>query len=435
MSARVFRPSAAPVIAALLAFALFAWTLLQRASRLAIPAYDGAFFEQVVWNVGHGRGFTSGYFPASFLGLHFSPLLAVPAALELAWPDARLLSLLNAAALALAAPAAYLLLRALLGSINGAAVTSAALAAPLPFWIALQEADRAGFHTETLALPLVLIAGWAGLTGRAALCWVGALLTLAAKEDQAYAVLVIGLLLAFRGPSRAQGAALAVLAVAWAAVLELALMPALRGPVPSDLTSYYAWLHGAPASALAAAVVSESGWAAFAAMVLSMAGLPLLRPGWLALTLPPLLGDLLSAHYPQPELRLQYALPLVAPVLIAGGLGARSLIHACPALPAAGLAALAVPALVLGLAAGPLLLHRPAASGSPGALSRLSACATTLPQDVPLAAEAAAAAAHLGAPGRLGPGRPRRGPVRVRRPRLPPVLARGATWFGQAPGL
>src|SRR5262249_46386784 len=149
-----------------------------------------AFFEQLVWNLGHGRGLTSGYFAGSFLGLHFEPVLALPAALELAWPDARLLALLHAAALAAAAPSAFLLLRALLAGPPGADLAAAALAAPLPLWLALQWAARAGFHPEAIALPLALLAGWAGLRGRWRLCWACAVVALLAKEDQAYAVAV-----------------------------------------------------------------------------------------------------------------------------------------------------------------------------------------------------------------------------------------------------
>src|SRR5262249_24702067 len=80
-------PLAIPLASGLLAAGVFAWTLLERAAALKLPAYDTAFFEQLVWNAGRGRGFTSGFFaasgitsPANFLGLHFSPLLALPAA-------------------------------------------------------------------------------------------------------------------------------------------------------------------------------------------------------------------------------------------------------------------------------------------------------------------------------------------------------------------
>src|SRR2546428_7887889 len=167
--------ASAPLLTGALAFTAFAWTLLFRSAQLELPAYDTAFFEQVVWNLGHGHGFSSGFFAANFLGLHFSPLLALPAAAELAWPDARALALLNSAALGLSAPTAYLLLRALLDDRPGAAVASAALAAAMPLWLALQQAAGAGLHTEAPALPLVLTAGWAGLRGRSLLCWTCAL--------------------------------------------------------------------------------------------------------------------------------------------------------------------------------------------------------------------------------------------------------------------
>lgn len=384
------RPGAAPVAAAALGFALVASTLLQRAAALRLPAYDTAFFEQLVWNLGHGRGLASGFYGGDFLGLHFSPLLALPAALELAWPDARLLALLHAAALALSAPAAYLLLRALLQPRPGAEVAAAALSAPLPFWLALQEAARAGFHTEALALPLVLVAGWAGLRGRARLCCACALLALCAREDQGYAVAVIGLLLAVHGRARRLGAALGLVGLAWGGLLELVVMPALRGPTPSDVEPYYAWLHHATPGQLAAAATAPAGWLAFAAMVAGLAGLPLLRPGWLALALPPLFGDLLSAHVPQPQLHLQYALPLVVPVLVAGGLGARRLLDRPRPAAAPVMAALALPALVVGIAFGPLLGHRPDAA--PPALDRLLACTSELPAAAPVAVDDAAAA-------------------------------------------
>jgi len=99
-------PISIPLLTGALAFAVIAWTLLQRSAGLSVSAYDTAFFEQVVWNLGRGRGFTGGFFPANFLGLHFSPLLALPAAVELAWPDTNVLALLQAAALGLSAPAA-----------------------------------------------------------------------------------------------------------------------------------------------------------------------------------------------------------------------------------------------------------------------------------------------------------------------------------------
>jgi uncharacterized membrane protein len=398
-------PISIPLLTGALGFAVIAWTLFQRSAGLSVSAYDTAFFEQVVWNLGRGRGFTGGFFPANFLGLHFSPLLALPAAVELAWPDTNVLALLQAAALGLSAPAAFLLLRALLDGRPGAPVASAALAATVPLWLAVQQAASSGFHTEALALPLVLTAGWAGLRGRNLLCWACALAALCAKEDQAYAVAVIGLLLAFHGPSRLRGIALVVVSVMWGAAVELVVMPALRGPVRSDVASYYSWLPHAGPGRIALAIANRDGWLGFAALIAAMAGLPLLRPAWLALALPPLLGDLLSAHSPQTILHLQYALPLVVPVLVAGGLGARSLLdrvvrlHEGEASLAptgwAALAALAVPALVIGLVFSPLAGQGPLTTSS---LQRLLACAAALPGEAPLAADDSVAAALAARP-------------------------------------
>lgn len=379
------RPIALPLAAGVAASALFAWTLMRWADALLLPAYDTAFFQQVVWNLGHGGDFSSGFFMPNFLGLHFEPLLVLPALLERIWADARLLSLLNALALGASAPAAFLFLEALLTP--GRRWVAAVLAAPLPFWAAVQQAARAGFHTEALALPLVLLAGWAGLGGRWLICWALGLAALSAKEDQAYAVAVLGALLFFHGPSRRQGAALAAVAVLWGAAVEFVVMPSLLGGVTSQVEPYYRWLHTASVGQIAHALMNPAGWLAFAGMVASLAGLPLLKPGWLVLVAPPLAANLLSAHYPQPELRLQYALPLVVPLIVAAGLAGRRL----PArLPAAAVVALGLPAVVIGALAGPMLNQREPAS--PPVLGRLHACTELLPPAAATAADDSAAA-------------------------------------------
>ncbi|MBA3740901.1 MAG: DUF2079 domain-containing protein, partial [Chloroflexi bacterium] len=128
---------------AVLGFAWLAFLLLRRADGLATLAFDQAFFQQVVWNVSEGRGFVSSFNGGSFLGLHFSPLLVVPALFETLWADARVLSILHAFALAAAGPAAFLFLRAAFRPSRSAPWLAAAIAAPLPIWSAIQEAGRA----------------------------------------------------------------------------------------------------------------------------------------------------------------------------------------------------------------------------------------------------------------------------------------------------
>jgi uncharacterized membrane protein len=386
LPARALSPGLLPAAAAGLAFGMAAVSLLRRAEALDLPAYDNAFFEQVVWNLGHGRGFSGTFFPADFLGLHFSPLLALPALLELAWPGGELLILLHSLALAATAPAAFLFLRALAGDRPNGGWAAAALAAPVPFWAEIQQAARAGFHTEALALPALLLAGWAGLRNRPLLCSALALLALTAREDQAFGVAVIGALLFFHGPSRRLGAGLLAAAAGWGLAVELLVMPALRGGIVSQVDSYYRWLQTASPAEAGAALLNGRGWLAFAGMVASAGGLALLRLRWLALALPPLLADLLSAHHPQPELLFQYGLPLVLPILVAAGLGIRRFLDRRP--PPWTVAALAVPALLIGLLSGPL----PAAqSGASSGRERLFSCTAGMPSAAPAAVDDPAA--------------------------------------------
>jgi len=334
-------PLLVAVAAGIGGFAWMAWLGWRRAEGLATNAFDQAYFQQLVWSISHGRGFQSSFNPGSFLGLHFSPLLVVPAFLELAWPDARVLTLLQAAALGAAAPAAFLLIRAILGRGRAADWLALALAAPLPIWPVMQQQVRAGFHTEALALPLVLLAGWAGLTRRTALMWIVAIAALLAKEDQVFPIAVIGLLVAARAPGRLrasprrQGLLLVGAAVAWGIIVFGVLKPFFRAGVTYDTDVYYAWLGGGlgvvdalfvRTDAVIAALTRPEGWIVAAWLVAGLGGLGLLRSRWLLLVAPPLVAHLLSTQGPQHDVLLQYGLLLIVPAVVAAALGGRRLL-------------------------------------------------------------------------------------------------------------
>ena len=365
-------------------------------------AYDQAFFEQVVWNAGHGGGFQSGFSSGSFLGLHFSPLLLLPAAAELLWPDARVLSLFEAVGLGACAPAAFLLLRDLLPPGRRGTALAAAIALPLPFWAALQGAALSEFHPEVLALPAVMMATWAGLRGRVGLTAVFALVAITAKEDQSYPVLLAGLVVFSRGTSRRLGLGLAASAVVWGAVVVGLVMPALRDGAPSQLSGYYNWLGDPAPSRVAEALTSPQAWLVFAGMVVSAAGLPLLSPRWLLGVLPPFGASLLSAHDPQQHLGLHYALPLVFPLLLATASGGRRLLGLDLSFPAA---VVALPALAVAVLLSPLLnlVGGPARGAfEAGGLARLQACTRALPTTAAVSADDSLAA-PLAARHRLSP--------------------------------
>lgn len=331
--------AAAPtLIAAAAGVAATGWVamlLVGRVEGLSAPPYDLAFFQQVVWNVGHGGGWVSSFNEGSFLGLHFSPVLLIPAVLErFVWPDVRLLSWLHAVAIGALAPAAFLFLRAALKPSRLAPALAAGLALPIPMWGAMQDVIRSDFHPEAAGIVFALFAGWAGLTSRPLAMWSLALAALATREDTSYAVAVVGLVVAARGRGdmRHHGQTLTVFATIWAVIVFGAIMPWLRDGAASDTTHYYAWLGGGLSVLVApftmtdrvvGALARPDPWLVVGGMAASLIGLPLLRPRWGFLVIPPLVALLLSAHWLQAAVRLQYSLILVVPLLASAAFGAR----------------------------------------------------------------------------------------------------------------
>ncbi|MBA2718154.1 MAG: DUF2079 domain-containing protein [Chloroflexi bacterium] len=322
-------------IAGTLAAGWSATLLIGRVNGLSAPPYDLAFFQQIIWNVGTSGLWISSFHEGSFLGLHFSPILVIPAVVErLLGPDVRLLNVVHALAVGGLVVAGFLFLRAILRPSRAAAMVAAGLAIGIPVWGTTQEIIRSDFHPEAVGVGLALVAGWAGLTGRLRTMWLAAVLALLTREDVSYAVAVIGLVVAARGNHtlRRHGRTLAIVATVWAIIVFGVLMPAIRAGSATDTDSYYAWLGGGLSVLLApvnqtAAVVAHiarpTGWLAGAGMIIALFGLPLLRPRWLVPVLPPFAAVLLSDNFFQANLRLQYGLILVVPLIVAAGFGAR----------------------------------------------------------------------------------------------------------------
>lgn len=333
-------PSLLAVAAGMVAMGWIAALLVGRVDGLSAPPYDLAFFQQVIWNVGYKSQWLSSFHEGSFLGLHFSPILVVPALVErLVWADVRVLSVFHAVAIGALVPAAFLFLRAALRPSRAAGAIAAGLAIGIPLWGSMQDVIRSDFHPEVAGVGLALLAGWAGLSGRPRAMWAFAILALVTREDLAYAVGVIGLVVAARGRGnlRRHGRILALVAASWAVVVFSLLMPWLRDGAGSDTARYYAWLGGglgvlaAPVTMterVVAALTRPEPWFVVAGMTVSLLGLPLVRPRWGVLILPPLLALLLSSHRWQANVALQYSLILVVPLLVSAGLGGRRVIVA-----------------------------------------------------------------------------------------------------------
>src|SRR5438876_488918 len=192
--------AAVPMLTAAIGFTWMLREMLQRAYGMTGEAWDLAYDQQVIWNIAQGHGFYTSFARGDFLGIHLEPIFVLLAAIEKFWPSPTVLLILASAGLAAAAPAAYLFFRAILPAGRAESPWLAlALAAPIPFWAATQEAARDFFHPENMALAFALLAAWAGIRGHRVAMWALCVLTLTCKEDQVYTVGVLSIVMRVHG--------------------------------------------------------------------------------------------------------------------------------------------------------------------------------------------------------------------------------------------
>jgi uncharacterized membrane protein len=281
--------------------------------------YDLGTFTQVVWATAQGRPFytslTAGM--TNFLGLHFSPLLALLAPLYGLWPDARLLLVAQTVVLSAGVIPLYDFARPRVGRVLALLLVFAYLLSPLLLSIALFE-----FHPIALSVPLLMAAGAALLSERprATLFWL--VLALLAKEEVAIIAVGFGLYALLIQRRVRFGAALTAGAIAWTLVLFNWLMPAF-GQNPDGYTFAYRYetLGGTPGQVIrtlltrpvtALRVVATKPKATFLLQLLApLAGLPLLGLPALLLTLPTLAYLLLSDYGLMVSIRYHYTAPLI----------------------------------------------------------------------------------------------------------------------------
>ena len=215
----------------------FCFITVTRHFKLQTHALDLGYYVQVVWSMATGRGPRVSLPEMHAWGDHLSPILwgMVPAFWIVPGPVTLLVA--QSIALALGAPAVYLLARRRLGDERLAALF-AVLYLVNP---SLQGMNVRDFHAAALAVPLLLWAFVAADAGRA-LLFAGALvLTLATREDAALAVIGVGLWLALARRQWWAGAATALgaFAILW---IDLRwVIPAFRGEPYSHLGRYAAF--------------------------------------------------------------------------------------------------------------------------------------------------------------------------------------------------
>ena len=389
---------AIPMLAAAIAFGWFLHGLLQRMYGMTSESWDLAYDQQVIWGITQGDWFYSSFARANFLGIHLELIFLPIAAIEKVWPSPLVLAIVSAAGLAATGPAAYLFFRAILPAERRESPWLAvALAAPLPFSVAIQEGARDFFHPENIALAFALVAAWAGLRGKRIWMWSFVLLTLACKEDQVYTIGVLALLMRSYGAPivKKDWRFLLYLAIFWFLIGTGVVQQHLRAPNGYTDFVYYRWLiHLDPTMtvstlAVLEALVRPGALLMVGGVIASMFGLPLLAPRWLLLVIPPYLANVLSEHIPQNTLDLHYVLLLMFPLIVAGGVGARRFLERVRLRPAMALVA-ALPALILGWGYGgfpPALLGWDWAYSRPNAVAQLQDAASVIPPDAPVNAD------------------------------------------------
>jgi len=321
----------------------------------------------------------------------------VPAAVEKLWPNPEVLLIFSSAGLAATAPAAYLFLRAILPADRPASPWLAmALAAPIPFWSAIQGAASDFFHPENMALAFAMLAAWAGIRGHRIAMWALCILTLSCKEDQVYTVTVVAILMKVYGAPEVKKhwRFILYLAGAWFLVGTGIVQQHYRNGGYTDFV-YYGWLVGLDpllpitVTTFLEALVRHGSLIVLSGILTSLAVMPLLAPRWLLLVVPPYLADVLSGHNPENTLGDHYVLLLLFPLIVAGGIGARRFLLWRSIRPATALVAI-MPGFVLGWATGhfpPALSANESLYSRPNTVSELLNATSMIPANAPVSAD------------------------------------------------
>ena len=221
--------------------------------------YDLGIYDQVVWNLAHGRWFeTSLVYETGGFYDHFEPFLALIAPLYWLFSDVRVLLVLQALALALGSLPIYLFarqyLQGYLPSLRWATGFALLFAAAYLVYPALYNANLNDFHEVALTPPLIGFALFGLLTGRRRLTFVFLALCLLVKEDLAVTVLSFGLyILVFRpkGFRRRHGVIVVLLSVLWTLLILQVFYPAITRGLPFPFVSRrYSGIGDSPTSAL-----------------------------------------------------------------------------------------------------------------------------------------------------------------------------------------
>jgi uncharacterized membrane protein len=322
--------------AATAAFALgFAALAVLRDRAFATGRFDLGNMTQAVWSTRHGRFLEvtdlSGR-QISRLGAHFDPILAVFAPFWVVWPDPSLLLVVQAAAVALGAPAVFLLARRRLDSERaGLAFALAYLLYPPVQWLVVTE-----FHPVALATPLLLWAFWFLEDDRLVAFAVVAGAACLTKEHVGLVVASLGLWHWLSHHRRREGVVIACVGTLVAILAIAVVVPHYAPGGGSPFASRYDAVGGSPAG-IARTAVTHPGRVARAAaerrdgryvsqLAWPLALLPLLSPASLT-AVPELAANVLSETRTQTSIHFHYTAGAIPGLVVGAILGAAWLVR------------------------------------------------------------------------------------------------------------
>ena len=326
------------VYAGVLAYAaLFAFAAVIHYLVFQEPRFDLGNMVQAIWNTLHGRVLESTGVngqPGSRLGTHVDPFLVLLAPLFWVWSSPLLLLLIQAFAVASGALPVFWLARKHLGSPKYAAFFAFAyLLYPATQFNAFTPA--AGFHSVSLAVPLLLFAVWFLDEDRLVAFSLVALLAFATKEEIPLAVGCLGIWYAIRRGHRLFGFSVFAAGLAVTLFNFLWVIPHFSSTGTDPFAARYTGVGGTPSgmvhklftdpAAFVHTVATGHKVAYLALLLVPFLGLWLLEPLLFLAAVPDLAINLLSNNANQTTLQFQYTAGIVPFVVAASIFGAARL--------------------------------------------------------------------------------------------------------------
>lgn len=165
---------------------IFSFLAILRHSRVNSAMYDLGLFDQIIYNIAHGRLFESSIKGFNYLGDHFSPILILFAPLYWIWEDVRMLLIAQVVIVSLSG----YFVGSLSYHLNKDIKISAIFALAILTSVNVMLITLFDFHPETILISLFAYIIYHFAVGNTARVFVASLIALTVKEDVAITVML-----------------------------------------------------------------------------------------------------------------------------------------------------------------------------------------------------------------------------------------------------